>query len=66
METQKYRFNFDLVKDEIEEKYGVTIPLKEWIPFCRAFEDYFKLEYTATLDWLIEDGWEEVKDDYKI
>lgn len=64
MEKQEYRFNFDLTKEEIEEHYGIQIPLQEWIPFCRAFHDYFKIEYRATLDWLIEDGWEENKEDY--
>ena len=64
MEKQEYKFIFDLTKDEIEEYYGIQIPLEEWIPFCNAFHDFFKLEYRATLDWLIEDGWEEWKDEY--
>ena len=64
MEKRDYRFNFDLTKDEIEKKYGIQIPLKEWIPFCNAFEEYFKLEYSATLDWLVKEGWKEIKEEY--
>jgi len=65
MENQKFRFNFSLDKDIIEQKYGIVIPLEDWFPFCKAFEEYFMLEYNGTIDWLLKDGgWEEIKDEY--
>lgn len=64
MDSQKYRFNFVLDRDKIEDKYGIQIPLKEWIPFCKAFEEYYLLEFDGTMEWLISEGWEEVREEY--
>jgi len=63
MEKIQRQFTWTLDRDKVEDEFG-NIPLNEWIPFCTAFEEYFKLEARGTLQWLMEEGWEEIKEEY--
>ena len=58
------QFNVKFDYDEIVEEFGFDLPLKDWGLFCEIFTDYFKLEYSNTIEWMKEE-WDELKEEYQ-
>lgn len=53
-------FTVKFTYDELSEKYGIDIPLKDFNRFCELFSEYFPLEAKATARWIYEE-WDELK-----
>ena len=56
-------YNWSLIKEDVEKKLNKKISDSEFECFFDAFNDYFKIEYNSTLDWLSSE-WDEIKWDY--